>query len=385
MFKSLNFTVHVKAKKMMSDTTDQAENADTKLGKDAASPFDLSYSASDHVNVAFFQNAIPILRGISVTNNLEEDISDVTISFSSEPPFIAPGSVTISRIRSGSQHHLPSPDLKLDQVFLSGITASRRAEINVCVRRGEEVLIEQSKEVNLLPPGFWGGSQSSPELLAAFVRPTDASVDVILRDAAEKLKKAGKETAFDGYRSGKKARAWEMADAIWAAMVGYAITYVYPPASFEKSGQLVRGPSEILERKVGTCLDLALTYASCLEQAGLHPVLVLTEGHALVGVWLTDTDFSSSVVDDPQILRKRIQLQELILVESTYMTGNPPGRFKQAIAEGHTQVAEGLDGKFEIAIDVNRARLHQIRALDLGGGGPSRSRAGCRRRGRFWT
>jgi hypothetical protein len=122
-----------------------------------------------------------------------------------------------------------------------------------------------------------------------------------------------------------------------------------------------------LERKVGTCLDLALTYASCLEQAGLHPVLVLTEGHALVGVWLTETDFSTVVVDDPQMLRKRIQLDELILVESTYMTGNPPGRFKQAIAQGHALVAEGLDGKFEIAIDVKRARLHQIRPLDLGG------------------
>lgn len=335
---------------------------------DAQAPsVELSYAASGHVNLAFFQNSIPIIGTISVTNNLDDDLSDVTVSFSSEPPFIAPGLVTISRIKPGSQHHLPAPDLKLDQAYLSGLSASRRAEIIVCVRRGEEVLVEQSKEVNLLPPGFWGGSQSSPELLAAFVRPTDPSVDVILRDAAEKLKKSGKETALDGYRSGKKSRAWEMADAIWAAMVGYAITYVYPPASFEKSGQLVRGPSEILDRRVGTCLDLALTYASCLEQAGLHPVLVLTEGHALVGVWLTDTDFSTVVVDDPQMLRKRIQLDELILVESTYMTGNPPGRFKQAIAEGRTLVAEGLDRKFEIAIDVKRARLHQIRSLDLGG------------------
>ncbi|WP_424362955.1 DUF3320 domain-containing protein [Methylocystis parvus] len=352
---------------MMIGTPSPIDQISPDHGEAQAPSVELSYSASDHVNVAFFQNAIPIIRGISVTNNLADDLSDVTVSFSSEPPFIAPRFVTISRIRSGSQHHLPAPDLKLDQTYLSGLTASRRSEILVRIRRGEEVLVELSKEVNLLPPGFWGGSQSSPELLAAFVRPTDPSVDVILRDAAEKLKKSGKETAFDGYRSGKKGRAWEMADAIWAAMVGYAITYVYPPASFEKLGQLIRGPSEILDRKVGTCLDLALTYASCLEQAGLHPVLVLTEGHALVGVWLTDTDFSTVVVDDPQMLRKRIQLDELILVESTYLTGNPPGRFKQAIAQGHTLVAEGLDGKFEIAIDVNRARLHQIRPLDLGG------------------
>jgi Protein of unknown function (DUF4011)/REase_MTES_1575/AAA domain/Protein of unknown function (DUF3320) len=351
---------------MLETNVSEGSLSSSDTGDDILPKVEIAYSASDYVNIAFFQNAIPILRGISVTNNLLEDLSDVTVNFSSEPPFIAPGFVAISRIKSGNQHHLPSPDLKLDQAFLTGVTASRRSEITVRVRRGQEILAEQSKEINLLPSGFWGGAASSPELLAAFVRPTDPSVDVILRDAAEKLKQAGKQTAFDGYRSGKKGRAWEMSAAIWNAMVGYAITYVYPPISFEKVGQLVRGPSEILERKVGTCLDLALTYASCLEQAGLHPVLVLTEGHALVGVWLTDTDFSSVVVDDPQMLRKRIQLDELILVEMTFLTGNPPGQFSQAIAAGKAHIAEGQDSKFELAIDVKRARLHQIRPLDLG-------------------
>ena len=53
----------------------------------------------------------------------------------------------------------------------------------------------------------------------------------------------------------------------------------------------MRGPSDILSRKVGTCLDLTLLYASCLEQAGLNPLLVLIEGHAFAGVWLIDEDF----------------------------------------------------------------------------------------------
>src|SRR4051794_39900924 len=82
----------------------------------------LSYLVSDHVNVAFFQNAIPFLQGISVTNNLGEDLSDITVSYSSEPSFLTPGSIAISGIKSGSQHHLPAPDLKLDQALLSGVT-----------------------------------------------------------------------------------------------------------------------------------------------------------------------------------------------------------------------------------------------------------------------
>ena len=176
-------------------------------------------------------------------------------------------------------------------------------------------MAEKQGEINLLPPSHWGGSIAAPELLAAFVRPNDPSVDVILREAADKLAKAGRDPALDGYAKGKKARAWEIAEAIWAALVGHGIAYVLPPKSFERHGQPVRGPSEILERQVGTCLDLALLYASCLEQAGLNPLVVLTEGHAFAGLWLKDEEFSAPVIDDAQMLRKRVQLEEMLLVE----------------------------------------------------------------------
>uniref|UniRef100_A0A973WVA5 DUF3320 domain-containing protein n=1 Tax=Bradyrhizobium quebecense TaxID=2748629 RepID=A0A973WVA5_9BRAD len=138
-----------------------------------------------------------------------------------------------------------------------------------------------------------------------------------------------------------------------------------PPMSFERSGQQVRGPSDILSRKVGTCLDLTLLYASCLEQAGLNPILVLTEGHAFVGVWLVDEDFSTFVIDDPQLLRKRVQLDEMVLVETTLLTGATPGRFKQAVEAGKKLVAEEAAVAFELAIDVRRARSAKIRSLDL--------------------
>ena len=51
-------------------------------------------------------------------------------------------------------------------------------------------------------------------------------------------------------------------------------------------------------------------HASCLEQGGLNSLVVLTEGDAIVGLLLVHEDFAASVVDDPQILRKRAQLQE---------------------------------------------------------------------------
>ena len=328
-------------------------------------------AAAENINLAFYQNAIPIIRELSLSNASGADLQDVSVHLSSEPPFISPGIWRIDRIANDDIHHLRTLDLKLDQVCLSGINASRRAEILLRVTSAGEPIAEHKVEVNLLPPNHWGGSGVAPELLAAFVRPTDPSVDVILREAADKLSKAGRKPALDGYNAGMKARSWEIAEAIWAALVGHAIAYVLPPKSFERQGQMVRQPAYILSHKVGTCLDLALLYASCLEQAGLNPVLALTDGHAFAGVWLIDEEFSIPVVDDAQSLRKRLQLQEILFVETTMLTGDKPARFRQAVDAAARHLDEDAQKALEFAIDVRRARKAQIRPLDLGGSSAS--------------
>ena len=325
----------------------------------------ITCTAADNVNVAFYQNAVPIIRDLAVENGLGRDLTEISVQLTAEPPFLTPGIWRIERIAEEAVHHIRSLDLKLDPGFLAGINASRRGELRIRVEAAGAVLAEQAVEINLLPPSHWGGVNSAPELLAAFVRPTDPSVDVILREASDKLAAAGRDEAMDGYRKGTKGRAWEIADAIWAALVSHSIAYVLPPKSFERSGQMVRGPSDILTRKVGTCLDLTLLYAACLEQAGLNPVLALTEGHSFVGIWLVDEDFSSLVIDDPQMLRKRVQLEEMVVVETTLLTGSHPARFKQAVEAAKKLVAEEAASPFELAVDVRRARSAKIRPLDL--------------------
>lgn len=328
----------------------------------------ITCSAAENINVAFYQNAVPIIRELTLENELGRDLTDISVRLSSEPAFLTPGVWRIDRLSDKATNHLRSLDLKLDSAFLAGLTASRRAELHIVVEAEGEAVADSKVEVTLLPPNHWGGSGSAPELLAAFIRPTDPAIDVILREAADKLAQAGKDSAIDGYAKGKKARAWEIAGAIWAAIVGHSIAYVLPPKSFEREGQQVRGPSDILSRKVGTCLDLSLLYASCLEQAGLNSLVVLTEGHAFCGVWLIEEDFSTPVVDDSQMLRKRVQLEEMILVETTLLTGAHPARFAQAVEQGAKQIAEEAESVLEVAVDVRRSRRAKIKPLDLTGG-----------------
>ena len=77
---------------------------------------------------------------------------------------------------------------------------------------------------------------------------------------------------------------------MWTALVNeYRLQYINPPPAYSTKTQRLRTPSEIVGSNSGTCIDLALLLASCLEYIGIYPVLVLLTGHAFVGYWRSDT------------------------------------------------------------------------------------------------
>jgi very-short-patch-repair endonuclease len=61
-----------------------------------------------------------------------------------------------------------------------------------------------------------------------------------------------------------------------------------------------------------------------------------------------------------------MQLDELILVETTLLTNQPPVRFAAAVEKGRGLAAENSDRRFELLIDVRHARHRQIKPLALG-------------------
>jgi len=60
-----------------------------------------------------------------------------------------------------------------------------------------------------------------------------------------------------------------------------------------------------MAQKLGTCLDMALLYASCLEAIGLNALIVITQGHAFAGAWLVPETFPDPPIDDDSLLTKR--------------------------------------------------------------------------------
>jgi hypothetical protein len=50
-------------------------------------------------------------------------------------------------------------------------------------------------------------------------------------------------------------------------------------------GQRVRSPAEVIMDRRGTCHDLSLLFAACMEHVRLYPLVVLIPYHTFVGYW----------------------------------------------------------------------------------------------------
>ncbi len=329
---------------------------------------------SPRINFAFQQNSIPVIRRIEIQNNSEQDWNDVSCEFKPLPEWSEPHSIKIAHIPANSAYVLTDVPLKLNLEYLAQLSERVRGEITLKIsdtNRAEAIELaqktslawEKSYPVDVYANDEWTGLRSFPEILAAFVTPNLAVVEQLLSNAAQILGKRTASSALDGYQAKSKKRVYEILDAVYEAIRAQAIIYSNPAASFENTGQRVRFGSRIMKSKLGTCLDLSLLFAGILEQAGLHPLVLMHKGHAYVGCWLVEDSFSDPATDDLQSIRKRKELDDLLVFESTLVCDGNGADFKQAITAAQPHLS--LDDIFKYAIDVFRCRSSRIRPLPL--------------------
>ncbi len=326
-------------------------------------PLSITIEASiiPKINLALQQNSFPVIRDIEVKNETDKQLSALELTITSIPNFIIERTWILDRLAENSQLILDDSRIELNSEYLRKITESLNGELTFTLKQGDVVLSVCTKKVQLLAKEEWGGIGSLPEILAAFVQPNDPAVQGILRNASKLLQKSGHSKSLDGYQSNSPKRVALIVSAIWGAICRLDLSYANPPASFESQGQKVRLPSKILETRLATCLDTALLFASCIEQVGLNSVVIITEGHAFTGCWLADEDFSVSIIYEAQPLRKRIQLKELIVFETTLVTNTPPAKFSLASQEAKNKLEDDAD--FILAVDIKRSRLSSIKPL----------------------
>lgn len=315
------------------------------------------------INYAMQQNYIPVVRSIILTNNTEETIRNITVKISSEPEFIKPFQTDVSQLVPGEPVEISPVKLILSSEFLFSLTERLNGSIHVEVLSEDEKLSEGDSDIVLLPYDYWQGSRIMPELTAAFVTPNHPRIEEIAAKAGMYLKKWTSDPSFTGYQSRNPNVVKKQIAAVYAALQEENIAYRNPPASFERLGQRVRMPYAVLEQKGGTCLDLALLFASCLEAVGLNPLVILIAGHAFCGCWLEQQTFDDCAEDDISALTKRTAdgMDMLCLVECTDFAAGSNTDFDHAEKHANDHLID--PSAFEMAIDIKRCRGNGIRPM----------------------
>ncbi len=325
----------------------------------------MEISSLTAVNYALQQNHIPAIRSITVYNDGTDALEDVELRITSAPAFCLPYSKQFSYLAPNTAVSVTDIELQLDGQYLSGLTEKASGTLTVSFIKQEETLCTETLEITVLAYDEWHGYGCYPELLTAFVTPNHPVLSTLISRAAELLEQWTGDPSLDAYQTQDPNRVLAQAAAVYGAIGEQNIVYSVPPASFEPTGQRVRLCDTVLQQKMGTCLDLTLLYASCLEAIGLHPLLIIKQGHIFAGLWLEKLTFPESVQDDVAQLTKRLAdgIHEIAVVECTALTAGKKMSFDEAQSAAEQQLA-GIN-TVEYVIDIRRARLSGISPLPL--------------------
>ncbi len=318
------------------------------------------------INYAFQQNAIPVIKELRFLNDATTR-RDLIVRITTEPAFANISEIRLQAVDASAEFSKAPVDIKLSPEFLSDLVENVEGLIKVEVIHNGETICSLVERISLLARNEWCGLVSLPEILAAFILPNDPAVMRILGRASDILADATGKSALNGYQDKDRTRSWEQIAAIYRSIAELGIRYINPAASFEITGQKIRFPSEIIEQRFGTCLDLTLLFAACCEQAGLRPLVLIHEGHAYCGCWLEEQTLPEPADDDLQHIRKLTRDELITVFDTTVLTNEPTENLKNAelIGEKHLWTEK----PFKLALDVHRARLARIRPLPIPGQG----------------
>jgi hypothetical protein len=248
--------------------------------------------------------------------------------------------------------------------------------------------------VTLIPVDEWLDDTDNNPWLPSFVLPRDPAVLKIVGSARRYLVGITDDPAagFDGYQSldeggddpseGIDAQV----RAIWTALVNeFRLQYINPPPSYSEQTQRLRTPTDILESSTGTCIDLTLLVASCLEYIDIYPVVVLLTGHAFVGYWRGEKpheDFARLMRIPAEVpppgsgvarsaaarfvdpygwrltrlhydeIMEYVTSGELVMLEATFLTS--ASSFADAVEEGRANMRSRRE--FDSLLDIRLAR-----------------------------
>ena len=315
------------------------------------------------INFAIQQNGASIIHQLSIENTTPAPLKDIQVQITTEPTFGNAAPIAVAQIPPNESICLSSFNLTLSANYFTQLTERLSGNLKIEITSKAESVFCQTYPIDILAYDQWGGLNVLPEMLAAFITPNHTAIVPIIKRAASILGQWTDNPSLDEYQSRTPDRVRKQMAAIYTAITEQQIIYSTIPASFEEYGQRVRLADSVMAQKLGTCLDMALLYASCLEAIGLNALIIITQGHAFAGAWLVPETFPDPTIDDVSLLTKRTAegIYDITLVETTCMNMGHSSDFDDAVKKANGKLTDG--NSFILAIDVKRARHSGIRPI----------------------
>jgi tetratricopeptide (TPR) repeat protein len=240
----------------------------------------VDYEVSPVLNLALAHCDTPLVRRLVVRNWSASPASAHTLQIVLSD-FADVVSMPVPALDPGQSMVLTVPPCRFNYEALEG-----RVEKTVkplIIRLVGSELQQTSANVWVLAANEWACEPTYPSQLslAAFVLPNHPLVERVVSAACQHLPAA---------HSADKAL-----QAIYEYLLHYcSLSYRFEPPSWESYSQKIRLPHQVFPNSPdmsgqGTCIDLALFIAACLEQLQHQPLIALLDmgvwWHAMVGCW----------------------------------------------------------------------------------------------------
>ena len=314
------------------------------------------------ISYADYYTRRPLFSSLQVRNSAGEEAQGLTLTLTNENGMLIPYEKQLEEIPFESVVAIDTGNV-LSPTYFSGLEEIREEKVVAELKKDKKVLATAEFTVTALPFEYWQGIDGDLTLLASFVRPRLADYGKIRAEVVGQLKKWDVTCDLDGYAGNDKNTVRRIIAAVYSAIRKLSLerddtTDIALPVSTGKSVKLVSAD------KV-SALETALFTCGCLENLGLHPVLVLGEKQVTCGVWLYDSCFMDTVSDDMEKLLAYVSdginniscfdVEDLFVDKNaSYSTSEL--HFRQKMEDG---------AYFERLVDVRRCRLSNIMPLPM--------------------
>jgi hypothetical protein len=324
--------------------------------------FQITCDYTGVVNYALRRNDLPVVEQLHIEHTGDEPVEELELAVrptdtDTEVDDETAWTERIARLEPGDIWNARRIDVDFPKDELIQLDERRESRLALTVGLDDETSEPFEFEVERLPYNHWPGARVFPQSLAAFVLPNHPDIQEVVNRMRDVMERWTGDPSLEGYQTTDRQRLRKMVGSAHVAIRELGFSYVNPPASFAHSGQKVRTPEQMLNSRMGTCLDLTLLAAAALEHVGLRPILAVIEGHAFVGAWLEESTLADPLVDDAAELRKRAKLGQAVFFDPTQGVSNDLSFEKaEEVASGHLEDVR----RFVIGIDVHATRLEGI-------------------------